>query len=203
MKTLLEDQFIEYLNSKKAHLIPIDKNSINVRTEIVSDINFDIMDKQPTIKVDIGTGSATYNNPSSITIVFIDYENLINQLPEDHQKGIKRPDFICYEDGRNSFFIINELSQSSNSNNKINEARQQLHSALLHLSRCSETKSFMDNFERKECVFSNKTKLIETPDNIADSFALIQDYLPEPIEHDYHPIKQLGFKFIETAVITL
>lgn len=204
MINLLKDQYVRYLNSKKTHLSPIspfDGTTLTLKTEVTSDKYFDIMDKQVTICQPIGKGSATYNNTQEREITFIDYEDFVNQLPFDLQKGIKRCDFIAYDTNSSSFFILNELSQSSTSKGKMNDARQQLHNTAFNLSETPDIKSFIDKFGVKRCVFSNKSRLISTPNNIADAFSKIQDYLPDPIKLNYHPITKLGFELIETAIV--
>jgi methyltransferase-like protein len=170
---------------------------------VIDDTNFDIQDKKLTIKQSLGTGSGTYNNPNNKIIAVIDYEHFLNQQPNDVIKalGLKKCDFIVYHLDGNTFFILNELSLSSSSKNKINDARKQLHNALLHLSRTHSIKSFIDSFVEKLCVFSNKTKTIETPEDIAGAFDIIRSYLPEPIVHSFQPIEKLNFKLVETAII--
>lgn len=201
MISLLKNQYVRYLNSRKAHLTPFDGTTLILKTEVTSDMYFDIMDKLATICQPIGKGSATYNNTQSKEITFIDYEDFINQLPLELQKGIKRCDFIAYDTNSLSFFILNELSQSSTSKGKMNDARQQLHNTAFNLCEAIDVKRFIDTFEVKKCVFSNKNRLISTPNNIADAFSKIQDYLPDPIKLNYHPITKLGFELIETAII--
>lgn len=200
MINLLKEQYISYLNGKKSHLPSFDGATLTLKAEVTSEVYFDIMDKQATICQPIGTGSATYNNIDTKEITFIDYEDFINQLPPDLQKGIKRCDFIAYDTNR-SFFILNELSQSSTSKGKMNDARQQLHNTAFNLCETPDVKQFIDAFSMKRCVFSNKNRLISTPNNIADAFSMIQDYLPYPIKLNYQPITKLGFELIETAIV--
>lgn len=115
---------------------------------------------------------------------------------------MKRCDFIVYDLEQYSFFVLNELSQSSSSKNKFSDARQQLHNAIFHFNKVYEIKSFVNKFNEKLCVFSNKNKtLTKTPENIADAFDEVKKYLPEPIEHNYQPITKLNFKLIEAAII--
>lgn len=201
MISLLENQFIDYLQSQKPHLRSVDRSRLSIKTEIVSAIHFDIMDKETSIIQPIGRGSATYDNPEGKTITFIDYEHFINQLPLDLQKGIKRCDFIAYDSEHLTFFILNELSQSESVKSKLNDARQQLYTTALYLSSTPAIKVFIDQHQRKKCIFSNKQQRISTPEGVADAFHLIQSYLPEPITHNFQPIQKLGFDFIETAIV--
>lgn len=204
MDNLLQRDYIEYLNSLRPHVVQCTNVSIScLKSDVIEDTNFDIQDKKPAIKQSLGTGSASYNNPDNKIIAVIDYEYFLNQQPDDVIKalGLKKCDFIIYHLEGNTFFILNELSLSSSSKNKINDARKQLHNALLHLSNTISIKFFIDNFAEKLCIFSNKIKTIETPEDIAGAFDIIRNYLPEPIVHGFQPIEKLNFKLIETAII--
>jgi len=204
MDNLLQRDYIEYLNSLRPHVVQCTNVSIScLKSDVIDDTNFDIQDKKPAIKQLLGTGSATYNNPNNKIIAIIDYEHFLNQQPDDVIKalGLKKCDFIVYHLEGNTFFVLNELSLSSSSKNKVNDARKQLHNALLHLSNTTSIKFFIDSFVEKLCVFSNKTKTIETPEDIAGAFDIIRSYLPEPIVHSFQPIEKLNFKLIETAII--
>ena len=203
MISLLKNQFVNYLNSRKPHLPPFNGSCLNVRSESISDPCFDIMDKKETIAQPIGKGSATYNNPNGIVITFIDFEGFINQLPPDLQKDLKRCDFLAYDLEGLLFFILNELSLSSSAKNKLSDAIKQLHQVVFYFYETSEIKDFISKYRRKQCIFSNKHELIQTPDGVADAFNLIQGYLHEPIFHKYQPIEKLGFELIETAVINV
>ncbi len=206
MKNILIDQYLEYLKSLKINAHPtltIDKNSVHLRSENTSDLHFDIIDKKESIIVPLGKGSATYSNLGNKSIEIVDYEDLINQLPEDCNKDIKRADFILYHKDGATFFIVNELSQSSNVRNKRKKAISQLHNTVFHLMQCPETSEFINKFEAKICIFSNKERLIKTLDNPALAFEKIKEYLPDPISIKFSPITKLGFKAIETATYEL
>jgi hypothetical protein len=204
MDELLQKDYIAYLNSLRPLVAQCNAIKISaVRSDVIDDVQFDIKDKESTIKQPLGTGSVTYNNPDNKIIAIIDYEYFLNQQPNNVIKALdlKKCDFIVYHLEGNTFFILNELSLSSSSKNKINDARKQLHNAVFNLSNAPTIKSFINNFTSKLCVFSNKTHLIETPDNIANAFNLIRTYLPQPIKHSYQPITKLGFELVETAII--
>ena len=205
MDTLLAKDYIDYLDSLRPLVVKCTTVGINIRYEVINDTSFDIQDKKPTIKQPLGTGSATYNNPSNRILKIIDYEHFLNQQPDNiiQALALKKCDFIVYHLDGNECFILNELSLSSSSKNKINDARQQLHNALFNLSNTPAIKSFMDNFAKRLCIFSNKSKTIETPEGIADAFDLIKKHLPEPVLHGFQPIEKLDFKFIETAIIDI
>lgn len=204
MENLLITKYIDYINSRRLHISPCSYIGIDkIKMEVIDELCFDIKDLHPTIKQALGTGSATYENKDRKLIAFIDYEHFMNQLPADKIKGLKKPDFIAYDLESKSFFLVNELSMSKTAKGKLNDARQQLQSAIFRFSKVPEIAHFIDTHERKLCVFSNKSKLIPTPDDMAKSFFRIQSYLGDPIKHDYHPIKTLGYEFIETAVVSV
>lgn len=194
---LLIEEYIPYLNSLKPHLPAFDATGVVLKYTIISDVEFDIMDKKKTIKQPLGTGSATYHNPDSKEIMFIDYEDYLNQLPVD----LKRCDFVVYEMNGTSFFFFNELSLSNSGKVKMSDARKQLHKALFHFSNVPEIVSFMNKYDRKECILSNTTEIISSPEDVAVAFEKVKEYLPLPIEHSFQPITKLGFKLIETALI--
>ena len=197
MINLLKERYIPFLINLKPFPSDFTDKNVNVKYEIISDVEFDIMDKKSTIKQPLGTCSATYHNPDEKEIMFIDYEDFLNQLPV----GLKRCDFVVYELNGASFFFFNELSQSSSGKVKMSDARKQLHNALFNFSKVPEMKSFMDKYTRKECILSNKTEVICSPENMADAFDMIKEHLPLPIEHSFQPITKLGFKLIETAIV--
>jgi len=200
MISILTNQFVCYLKNRKQNFALLDSTGLIVKFEITTDSHFDIIDRSTKIIQDLGTGSATYHNPIFKEITFIDYENFMNQLPKNLQKGIKRCDFIAY-DKEMSFFILNELSQSKDSQSKMSDAIEQLHATAMHLCKSPGIKDFIDKYPVKKCILSNKHKLISSPENIADAFNLIQKYLPEPIIQPNYRINKLGFELIETAII--
>ena len=202
MKHILKDQYIDYLVGLKANAHPdlsVDKNKLAVRVESTSDSHFDIIDKMPSILVAMGQGSATYQNSTNKRVEIIDYENLIDQLPLECSKDIKRPDFILHQIDGTGFFIINELSQSTDVRNKRSKARAQLADALKHLLAVPETQAFINKFERKICIFSNKDRLIDVPNDSVRAFNAIKEYLPDPIAINFQPITKAGFEAWETA----
>jgi hypothetical protein len=202
MIELLKNQFISYLNSRKAEPVAFNIEDINIKTELISETHFDINDKKANIYQPLGQGSVTYQNLESKTIRFIDFEDFINQLPDYLNKEVKRCDFIAYDTQNKTFFILNELSQSKIEKDKRTKALQQLHQAAFYFSETTDINTFINTFQSKKCIFSNKHKLLSsTPNNIADAFSRIQNYLPDPILLNYHPIIKLGYELIETAIV--
>lgn len=205
MDDLLNNQFIDYINNiYRPHEPACSAIGVkSLKTDVVNDSFFDIVDKQPKIKQPIGQGSATYNNKENKIIAFIDYEDFLNKLPANNTKDLKKCDFIAYDLDTNSFFLLNELSQSNDAKNKFSDARKQLHNAIFNFSKTPDIQSLIFTFERRLCIFSNKTSIIATPENMADAFDAVKKYLPEPIVHDFQPITKLNFKFIETAIVDI
>lgn len=202
MKSILKDKYIDYLVQLKSNAHPdltVDKGSVVIRVETTEQQHFDLVDKQESIIVGLGKGSATYNNPTNKVVEVIDYEDLINQLPSECNKDIKRADFILYHENGTDFFIINELSQSRNASNKRNKAILQLSDTVKHLLASVDTKVFIDKFDRKICIFSNKDRLIPVSDNPAKAFEAIKEYLPDPVPIKFQPITKAGFEAVETS----
>ncbi|WP_165045290.1 hypothetical protein [Dysgonomonas sp. ZJ709] len=208
MDNILISNYINYINSLSPHIIPcIGVNVQDIRSDVINDIQFEIKDLEQTIQQPIGMGIAIYDNPHSKIMAFIDYESFITLVDptRDHPltKGLKKCDFIVYDMENYSVFLLNELSNSSNPSNKRPDAKLQLHSAALHLSRCPETKIFIDQFQEKKCVFSNKIQPISSPHGIADAFNIPMNYLSSSIPLKFQPLTKLGFQAMETSNITL
>ena len=201
MDKLLQSDFINYLKTLNQNVKGIGIKDI--RTDVIDDTHFDIQDLKPTIKQELGTGSVTYNNLNKKLIAVIDYEDFLNKQPASVIKalGLKKPDFIVYDLGTGSFFILNELSQSVNPKNKQNDAKLQLSDALKHFYRVDAIKAFIESFSDRRCVFSNRNHPINSPDTIAEPFGYIQELLLPPIKLDFQPITKLGFELIEVNVI--
>jgi hypothetical protein len=202
LNTLLATDFITYLKNKNPAVVFV--NTSDIRLEVIADSQFDIKDKETTIKQPVGAGSVTYRNAKNKEIAVIDYENFLDFQPDAVIKklGLKKPDFIVYDICSKSHFIVNELSQG-NSNNKRKEAFHQMHNAIFHFDKMLNIQSFVNQFTKKLCVFSNREAPITTPDGIADAFININKSLPEPIKHDYQPITKLGYTLIETTKIEI
>ncbi|MDR2864358.1 MAG: hypothetical protein LBV68_01960 [Spirochaetaceae bacterium] len=213
MNSLLSTCFIPYLNSSLRPPVVCTPVAVaSIRIEIISAPIFDIQDKKTTIQQPQRNGSATYNNPTKKTVAVIDYEHFLNLQP--HQPDctsdkdvikkleLKKPDFIVYELGGTSFFFINELSQSSKPSNKRSVAIIQMRNALFHFSKVPKIKQFMDNFNKKCCIFSNRSNNVIMPD-FANSFNSPNTFFPEPDVRPDKIINRLGFELIETANIDI
>lgn len=204
MIELLKNSFVPHVNNLKPIDPKLEPQDLAIRYEDTTKDEFDIIDKAQTIIVDLNNGSATFHNPNDKSIRIIDYENILDQFPDKLQKGIKRCDFIVYHSDGNSFFILNELSQSNNVKAKLKDAIEQLYASAMHLTRVGTIKDFIDNNEKLQCIFSNRNnKVISSPELMAEPFNLILELLPEPIIHENHRINKLGFELIETDQIYL
>ncbi len=204
MKGVLKDQYIDYLIGLKPHVkIAVDKNALTVRRENTVEVHFDIVDKQQSIIVGLGQGSASYQNIEGKNVEIIDYENLLNQLDDEYKKGLKRADFILYHSDGKDFFIINELSQSKKAGSKRKDARLQLFNAAKHLMTQSDTNKFISQFSKKLCIFSNKEKTFAARNPTVEAFEKIRKYLDDPKPFKHQQITKLGFEGIETATIEI
>jgi hypothetical protein len=202
LNTLLATDFITHLRSRHPAVVPVKISDI--RIEVITDSQFDIKDKEKTIKQPVGAGTATYSNTANKKITVIDYENFLDFQPDAVIKKLKlkKPDFIVYDMHGKSHFIVNELSQG-NPKNKRTEALQQMHSAILHFDKIPGIKSFVNQFTEKWCVFSNREPPITTPGGMADAFINTNKYLTKPIKGNFQPIAKLGYTLIETTKVDI
>lgn len=213
MDKLLQTDFIAYLDTLKPQVIKCSRIPIkDIKTDVVDDERFDIQDKKQTIKQPVGTGSVTYINPDKKIIAIIDYEQFLDLQP--HQPDcksqddvvkrleLKKPDFIVYDLEEKSFFLLNELSQSSKANSKRADAINQLRNAIQYFSKVPEIKKFIDGFNNKWCIFSNRAKNITMPD-FANTFNEPDKFFPEPDIIPNKQINSLNFQLIETTVVNV
>lgn len=200
MLTLLTTHLFDYLNNKRGHLCdPAATVPGPPRHELTTDKQFDIVDKQQNIKQPVGSGTATYNNPNSRSITLIDFENFINSINDILTKGLKRPDFIAYDDAKLQF-IINELS-TGNPKSKLSDAKMQLSGAANLIESIPEIKNFIDSFAEKMCIFSCRQSFPPTPQNMAGAFGNSSQILPQIVSIKFQPITKLGYIAIQTDVV--
>lgn len=203
IRRLLSITLPEYLNSNKSSHPEFEAASIPLptRNETTDSKCFDIQDKSSTIIREEGLGSATYLNGCRHRWTFIDYEHLINSLPEVLQHNLRRPDFIGF-DNQGKYVIINELSQGKPAN-KRSKAKLQLSGAVQLLSSIPEIKQHLDSYICKWCVFSCRSEFPDTPNNMADAFGINHRLLPKRIPIKFQPITKYGFEAFETDLITI
>ena len=204
MKDLLSTQFVSHLNNRK----DIDEaEKATVPTEVPAQTTnaevFDLLDKEENFFQPIGVGSVTYHNPSHLEIVVVNYEKLLNDLPEIVTKNLKRPDYIVFDSEKDDkYIIINELSQGKPVS-KRNDAKYQMSNAIKILMEVPDIQEWINKRPYRWCVFSCRNTFPETPEGIADAFGLNGKNLPERIELKFQPITKAGFTAFETDVIRL
>ncbi len=204
MDDLLRVSFINHLNTLRPHVATCTNVGIKeIKSDVIDDTHFDLKDKEIEIKQPLGTGSVTYNNPTNKIIAVIDYERFLNIQSNDLIKklSLKKCDFIIYHLDGDSFFILNELSQSASESSKRKDAINQLWNAVMHFRRTPDINTFIDKFSTKLCVFSNRSNPITTPNGIADAFGYIQTLLPTPNKMNFSPITNAGFELSSTSII--
>ena len=163
---------------------------------------FDIIDKQPSIIQDTGSGTATYHNPRGCEINVMDYEHFVNSLDPILQKNERRPDFIVIDKDA-SKFIVNELSTGNPKSKKSDAIYQMNH--LVQLLKKSMIWKSIDYIPEKECVFSCREKFPATPQispdtgkGIADSFGTIHSLMSGVVKLNFQPITKAGFALYQT-----
>lgn len=205
MRDLFENDFITFLNTRKP-AAPQFVGTPSLIEQVVSDASFDIVDIKSTslpITREVGLGNATYINSSNKNLHFIDYENIINQMDDILVRDLKRCDYIVYEEGGNSCFILNELSEGSNPANKRSKARSQLSGTLLVLKQIPSIWSRIETCSQKQCIFSNRESSVVIPMNMASPFLEINNLLPDPIPLNAGQITNNGFEALETSKIEI
>lgn len=196
---LFQNAYAAYFNSLPKNEKK-DKVSITVRSEVIFDAVFDLMDKETTIKQDCGKGCVTYHNISGFSILVIDYEKMMNDLGE-LAHGIKRCDFVCCQDKNGKlFFIMNELS-TGDPTSKWPDARVQFIHTLKYLSAIDSIWQLIKSFKFKYCIVSCRRPNISSPSNMAQPFSIPYSLLREVQEKKYKPINKYGFKIFEATHI--
>lgn len=177
---------------------------VKAPTEHTENIFFDLMDKVTPFIVEEGSGSVTYKNPQKKTIYVTNYEDFVNSLPKNLQVGKKRCDFIVYQEEENSFFILNELSQSRNIDSKESDALYQLQNTLENLSNVAAIKAKIDSCAYKLCIFSNRIKKIDSPLGMANAFNETFITMPKAaVSLNYDGINDLGFVYYRANLIEI
>lgn len=200
LKNLLENDFVKSLapDTYKGF------SNINAPTESTDKENFDLKDKEIPFIVKTGTGSVTYVNPKNLNILVTNYEDFINSLPKNIQHGIKRCDFLLYQD-KSTFFILNELSQSRNFDSKESDALYQLQNTLEKLYNVETIKNCIESCSDKLCIFSNRIKISDAPkkgmiDGFNETF-ITQIRKSEPF--DFDGINKYGFLYYKANQIEI
>lgn len=177
-------------------------------TEDCSDCVFDIIDNKGggTIIRPQGTGTAHYFNSLQVPIRnmrFIAYEDFVNNLQEDYNKGWSRSDYIAYDTSDcKSYFIIHELSEGK-LNNKESKAQNQLQNTLMRLRECGLIKNFMDSFQNRWCILSATGGAQQAPLDMTAGFNNIYNEIPDPEPLQAAIITNRGFKAWKTVNVKL
>ena len=210
MLALLVSDYVDYLIKRKHSAASVDRCVIVPRTDQTRAVKFDIIDDKNKISPIISSnGHVTYKNSKEHSIVVVDYEDFLNKLYEQLRlqseerilSGIKRCDYIVYDDSNREKIVFNELSTGS-PNSKRQEAVHQLHSILFLLSQVPIIKIFIHSFAQKQCVFSCRPIPI-TPNGVADAFNLFNSEISHPIPIGDARIRTLGFELFETDQIDI
>ncbi len=200
VETLLTTDLLKYFDSKNY------KNfkCVKAPTKHTEGCVFDLMDKVSPFIVEEGTGSVTYKNPQKKSIYVTNYEDFVNSLPKNLQIGKKRCDFIVYQEEENSFFILNELSQSRNIDSKESDALYQLQNTLENLSNIPSIKTKMNACTYKLCIFSNRIKRIDSPLGMANAFNATLMTMPKvAVSFSYPGINNLGFCYYRSNLVEI
>lgn len=154
--------------------------------------------------VEENAGSATYKNLKEKTVFVTNYEEFIKTLPRNLQNGKKRCDFLVYQEGENTFFILNELSQSRNIDSKESDALYQPQNSLATLLKVDAIKQKLDICKQKLCIFSNKFKRIDSPLGMADGFNYTLITQPQnAVPFEYDGINSLGFEYYSANFVLI
>lgn len=214
MESLLKTEGVKIINNHRAGNLPEWNFPVVIQIEDTGESVFDVVDT----KDDIGTivciphtGDATYYNGSDTAyhLRFIKYEEFLNQfrksdngITSDWSKDIARPDLICYTVDENKYFIIHELSRGEISS-KRKKARIQLVNCIQFLKKSDIISERIAQFEKRLCFVSAHGCVEATPNNMADAFNNIYDYLPDPIPLKCITFERNNFCAYETKVVKL
>lgn len=203
MKDLLKYRLPAHLNGLK---LLIDENlkaqiPITVPYQTSADVVFDLKDKSNPYILPIGEGYVTYHNEPCLEVVVINYEALINSMPQTVTRKLRRPDFVVY-DTSGKYIIINELSKGQ-PRSKRSDAKLQMSNAVKILNDIPDIKRWINSREHRLCIFSCRTSFPSTPQGIADAFGLNGKNLPEKVEIKFQPITKAGFSAYESDVVIL
>lgn len=199
-ETLLVTDLVQYFDSKNYKGF----RGIKAPTEHTNSKIFDLKDKETPFIVAHKKGSVTYNNSLEKTIHVTNYEEFINSLPKNLQVGKKRCDFLVYQENENSFFILNELSQSKNIDSKESDALYQLQDTLDNLCKVDSIKSIIDSCFQKLCIFSNRTQPVSAPLGMTDGFnTTFATMNQQAVTFEYNDITKYGFEYYRANLIDI
>ena len=200
LETLLVTDLVQYFDPKNYKGF----RGITAPTECTNNKKFDLMDKKTPFIVNYNNGSVTYNNPLEKTIHVTNYEEFVNSLPKNLQKGKKRCDFLVYQENERSFFILNELSQSRNIDSKESDALYQLQNTLDNLCKVNSIKTIIDSCFQKLCIFSNRIQPVSAPLGMTDGFNnTFETRVQQAVPFEYDDINKYGFEYYRSNLIDI
>ncbi|MGI5060253.1 hypothetical protein E4N85_06220 [Treponema denticola] len=199
----------EYTNilCARCNINPIQiQSKVNVPTELTCATEFDLIDKKDEIIVNLNEGDVTYINKPENEIAVTDYERYVLSLPQSMQKGMKRSDFIVYDDKTTGFIILNEIAHRKNAFDKKTDAIHQLSETLTLLCNCPAISKEFEKYSVRACVFSNRYNKISSPMEMADAFNYgieISRTVSIVVGEDIPSIKSLGFNYYKSSKIDI
>lgn len=200
LETLLVTDAVKCFDAKQYKCF----RGIHAPTGQTSETAFDLKDKENPFIVEESKGSVTYKNSFKKQIYITNYEEFVNSLPRNLQTGKKRCDFLVYQEGENSFFILNELSQSRNIEAKESDALYQLQDTLEHLCNVDSIKNKVDSCSYQLCVFSNRVKPVVAPLDMTrgfnDTFSTMKQ---NASPFCFEGINKFGFKYYRANLIEI
>ncbi len=200
LEALLVTDLVKYFDSQNYKSF----KGIKAPTEYTNKKAFGLMDKEDPFIVEEANGSVTYKNDLQKNICITNYEEFINSLPKSLQIGKKRCDFLVYQDDNNSFFILNELSQSRNIDAKESDALYQLQNTLENLCSVDTIKSIINSCRQRLCVFSNKVKPVEAPLGMTAGFNMTYStVMLDAITFEFDGINIHGFEYYRANCIDI
>jgi len=181
---------------------------VSAPTEVTCESEFDLIDKQNEMIVKVNKGNVTYINQLKNEVAVINYESYVLSLPASIQKGMKRSDFIVYDNNSCRFIILNEIARRKNEFDKESDAIRQLSETLKSLLTCPEIAAEVKKYAVRACVFSNRYIKIKSPMGMADAFNYgleINEGISVVEREDIHiqKISDLGFDYFKSSKIDI
>lgn len=181
-------------------------NEVSAPTELTCKTEFDLIDKQNQMITQVGGGDVTYINTAQREVAVTNYESYVLSLPESIQKGMKRSDFIVYDNNSYKFIILNEIARRKNEFDKESDAIRQLSETLDSLLTYPEVAAEVKKYAVRACVFSNRCIKIKSPMGMADPFNYgleINDRISVTVKEDIPAISSLGFDYFKSSKIDI
>lgn len=188
----------DYIVKEVTEYFKVSRDLLNIEEYSIDKKIFDLQDKLENCVVQENQGNVTYHNEMNDEIYVLNYEKLIQSLPEKKRKKIKHCDFIV--SCRNDFIICNELSFGKEKS-KWPKAWKQMQSAIQILNKCDVLNNELQGISNKLCIFSCRREEIKSPLAIADAFSIPSTLIKIVEERKWQPINSLGFKVFEADVI--